>query len=363
MPTKSLPAHPSIRHLQFQARDLQAGHLSADPATLQRIREFHPRFPRATDTEIASAPYTLADAYFTLAREYGFSNWLRLRAVIAEPAPQTSKPHHERITDPLFRRAVDLLDDGDREGLANHLRANPQLVRQRVAFEGENYFTRPSLLEFIAENPVRNGILPVNIADIATVILDSGATRDAINSTLILVASGRVARECEAQEPLIALLCDHGAAANDAVLPALVHAEFGAVDALLRHGAEATLAVAAGRGDLDEIRRLFNTADASSRHQALALSAQHGHADVVSFLLSAGEDPNRYNPLGCHSHSTPLHQAALAGHLKVVKTLIRHRARTDLRDTLFDGTPLGWAEHAKQEHVVAYLNDLSSGRP
>ena len=35
---------------------------------------------------------------------------------------------------------------------------------------------------------------------------------------------------------------------------------------------------------------------------------------IVRMLLDAGEDPNRYNPVGAHSHSTPLHQAAVGGH-------------------------------------------------
>jgi hypothetical protein len=36
--------------------------------------------------------------------------------------------------------------------------------------------------------------------------------------------------------------------------------------------------------------------------------------EIVRLLLDAGEDPNRYNPVGGHSHTTPLHQAAGGGH-------------------------------------------------
>ena len=43
-------------------------------------------------------------------------------------------------------------------------------------------------------------------------------------------------------------------------------------------------------------------------------------------LLNAGEDPSRYNPVGCHAHSTPLHQAALAGHIGVVRLLVQRGA-------------------------------------
>ncbi len=100
---------------------------------------------------------------------------------------------------------------------------------------------------------------------------------------------------------------------------------------------------------------MFATATALSRHRALALAAQLGHVDVVRLLLEAGEDPNRFNPDGVHSHGTPLHQAALAGHLPVVRLLIDRGARTDIKDRLWQGTPLGWAQHSEQTEVADYL--------
>jgi hypothetical protein len=51
-------------------------------------------------------------------------------------------------------------------------------------------------------------------------------------------------------------------------------------------------------------------------------------------------DPNRFNPPGTHSHSPPLHQAIAGGHLNVVKLLIDRGARLDIRDTIYQGTPL-----------------------
>ena len=43
-----------------------------------------------------------------------------------------------------------------------------------------------------------------------------------------------------------------------------------------------------------------------------------------------------------HSHSTPLHQAALSGSLASVQALVRAGAPLDARDTMWNGTPLGW---------------------
>src|SRR5436190_1727287 len=105
----------------------------------------------------------------------------------------TDRPHHERIEDPVFRGAIELLDDGDVEGLQAYLAEHSGLVNQRVSFEGENYFKNPTLLEFVAENPVRHGRLPPNIVAVAKTILDAGGKSDhaSIDSTLGLVCSGR----------------------------------------------------------------------------------------------------------------------------------------------------------------------------
>ena len=81
----------------------------------------------------------------------------------------------------------------------------------------------------------------------------------------------------------------------------------------------------------------------------------HGHAAIVGLLLDAGQDPDRYNPLGAHAHSTPLHQAALAGHLEVVRLLVERGARLDIRDINYEGTALDWAEHGGRSEVAEYL--------
>jgi hypothetical protein len=359
MPTKRLPARPDLRHLKHQALDLLNGRAAGKPDALQRIREFHPRFARVEDGAIAAAPFTLADAHLAIAREYGFASWARLRAHVVAPAKEAlDRPHHERITDTVFRRAVELLDDGDVDGLRIHLESHPGLATRRVLFEGGNYFREPTLLEFVAENPVRHDSLPPNIAEVARTILEAGAQTDrrSMDETLGLVCSGRVPRECGVQVGLIDLLCDYGADPDGAMLAALAHGEFDAADALMRRGARVDLVAAAATGRLDVARSALPAAGADARHRALALAAQHGHADVVALLLDAGEDPNRYNPVGCHAHSTPLHQAALAGHLDVVRLLVARGARLDLRDIQFKGTPLDWAKYAGRAEIALLLS-------
>jgi len=361
MPTKQLPPKPNLEHLKHQAKDLLAAHAARDPATLQRIREFHPRFREADDAAIGAAAFQLSDAQLAIAREYGFASWPRLKAHIEHPtlADRLDLPPHERIEDPAFRRAVELLDAGDAEGLRAHLAAHPGLARQRVLLEGGNYFRNPSLLEFVAENPVRHDRLPPNIVAVAKVILDAGADGDPASMTgaLELVASGRVAREHQAQVPLIDLLCEHGADPDGAMVAALAHQEWEAVHALLRHGATVDLPVAAALGRFEEARRLLPTASPPQRHLALAMAALFGHVDVLRLLLDEGEDPTRFNPLGFHSHGTPLHHAAWAGHLEAVRLLVERGARLDLRDTVYQNTPLRWAVHGERQEVAAFLKE------
>jgi hypothetical protein len=364
MPVRRLPPNPNLDHLKYQAKDLLKEHAARDLGAAQSIREFHPRFSRASDAEIFAAPLKLSDAQLTIARESGFPSWARLKRHIEKPtlADQLNLPHHERIEDPIFRRAVDLIDTGDAAGLRAHLKQHSRLVRQHVVFEGWNYFHDPTLLEFVAENPVRHGKLPENIVEVAKVILDAGPEQSALNETLMLVATGSVPRECRLQIPLIDLLCERGADPDSAIHATAVHNEFEALHSLIRRGARVDLPVAAALGRVEDFCRMLPAASGAERHLALALASQFSHLELVRLLLDAGEDPNRYNPPGGHAHTTPLHQAAAAGHEEIVRLLVERGARLDMKDILWHGTPADWARHEDKTKVEEYLRARESRR-
>jgi hypothetical protein len=293
----------------------------------------------------------------TVAREHGFQSWARLKARVEKDARSNTVelPHHKRIEDAVFVRGVELLDAGDAEGLREYLKQHPRLAQQRVAFEGGNYFRNPTLLEFIAENPIRHGKLPPNIVDVAKVILNAGVEQSALDETLMLVSTGSVARECRVQIPLIDLLCDSGADANAALQAAVLLDELEAASALVQRGARINLAVAAGLGRVEDFVKLLPNSTGEERHLALTMAADHGHLEIVKRLLEAGEDPNRYNPVGGHSHTTPLHQAAWRGHENIVHLLVERGARVDMRDLMWDGEPADWAYHGENPAIEAYL--------
>jgi ankyrin repeat protein len=106
----------------------------------------------------------------------------------------------------------------------------------------------------------------------------------------------------------------------------------------------------------------YASANADDRHRAFALASQFGHTAIIRSLLDAGEDPNRYNPVGFHSHSTPLHQAAAVGHDDIVRLLVEHGARLNAKDTMWQATPADWVRHeGKKEEEEAYLLALDPG--
>ena len=45
----------------------------------------------------------------------------------------------------------------------------------------------------------------------------------------------------------------------------------------------------------------------------------------------------------------------------MVRLLVERGARLDIRDTMFEGTPLAWAEYLGQSHIADYLRHAAKG--
>lgn len=361
---------------EVQAETLLAAQRAGDPAALHLFHQKHPRFlddkvkwlPKSIpDSEIRAAALTLEDARLAIARYYDFQDWPALAASVADVSKDG--PVFE------FESAVEAVVNGDLAALQAVLRRNPDLVRARstriCCFDPPRH--RATLLHYVAANGLEGyrQKTPPNAVEIARALLDAGAEPDAFAdmygarcTTLSMLVSSSHPAKAGLQVPLTELLLDFGANVDGAApeetwgSPIRTALVFGMTDAaaeLAKRGARIDLPAAAGLGRFEDAARLLPSASPEDRHRALVLAAQLGHAEIVRLLLEAGEDPNRFNPPGGHTHSTPLHQAALAGHLDVVRTLVEHGARLDIRDTLWHGTPLGWAEHGGKTDVANYL--------
>jgi hypothetical protein len=231
-------------------------------------------------------------------------------------------------------------------------------LRDVVGKAVDGFFERPYLLWFVAEDPVRNGRLPGNIAEMARVIIDAarrdGASnlQEQLDYALTLVSWSWIARQCDVQIPLIDVLIDAGANPDGNPNNALVNGNVAAAEHLVERGAPLTLATALCLGRWDDVDRLVATANNQQRQFALVLSALNGQTEALRRMIKAGADLNAPSA-DLYSHGTPLHHAVCSGSLDAVRVLVEAGANTGTKDKAWGGTPLGWADH--------YINEMKSG--
>jgi ankyrin repeat protein len=378
-PISAVPFDSDIAEYEDQAEALLAGWREGDKDAIATARRHHPKFldtriswlqKPMSDEEVRATPFDIDDARLAVARWYEFRDWPALAthvdAVTARGSPVQA-----------FEAAAEAIVSGDVGTLAEELRNRPGLIRarsQRITSRDPKVPVHgATLLHYIAANGVEGyrQKSPSNAVEVARTLLDAGAEVDAFAdmyggkaTTMSTLVSSTPPHQAGTQVPLAETLLDYGAAiegkgAGNWVSPLLTALAFGFTDtarALVRRGAHVdTLPAAAGLGLVERVRDMLPAATPVERHRAMALAAQHGHADVVAVLLEAGEDPSRYNPEGNHSHSTPLHQAVWSGHEDVVRLLVEGGARLDIKDTIYQGTPLGWARHGGRTEIADYL--------
>jgi ankyrin repeat protein len=347
----------SLQAYQAQADALLQGWNAEDRDAMRLAVHKHPKFlsaddpwlPRKlTEADIRNASFDGSDAQLTIARWYDFADWRRLQeyvdAVTVDGSPVAQ-----------FEAAVEAVIDGHVDALAALLRENPELSRARST--RVTHFDPPvhraTLLHYVAANGVEGyrQRTPPTAVDVATTLLRASADVDALadmyggqHTTMSMLVSSGHPEKAGLQVALVETLIDFGAAleargSGEWTSPLSTALAFGylpAAEALVRRGARVeTLPVAAGLGRLEDARRLLPAASSLDRHRA--------------------EDPNRYNPIGNHGHSTPLHQAVWAGHDAVVRMLVERGARLDIKDTIYEGTPLGWAEFGGHTGIAEYL--------
>lgn len=342
-----------IEEHRRQANELFAALQAGEAGAAWRFKWTHPRFRDKLLSGVGDAQLNVADAEAVVAREHAFETWADLAEFVR------SVRNDRAMFD--FESAADAIVAGEIDALRALL--SPELVRRRSPRRHH-----ATLLHYIAANGVeqQRQRTPANALDVAKILLDAGTEPDALAdmydakaTTMNMLVSSSHPAAAGLQAALAELLLDYGADVNlqTPVLTALTFGYRDTAEMLAKRGASLDLPAFAGLGRIDDVRRTLPLANASSRHIALVLAAQHGFDAVVQVLLDAGEDPNCYNPAGYHAHSTPLHQAVAGGHANVVRLLIDRGARLDLRDALYLGTPLDWAIYLKQDAVRDLLQD------
>jgi Ankyrin repeat len=290
--------------------------------------------------------------------------------------------------DSEFREAVTAIDAGDVARLEQLITANPALVSERLASPGpwlrdkvgralDGFFQRPYLLWFVAEDPVRTGKLPANIAAVARAIIDT-ARRENVSTlqkqldyALTLVSWSWIARQCGVQIELIDVLADAGAVTDGNPENALVNENFAAAEHLVKRGARLTLATALCLGRWDDVDRLVTTATEEQKQFSFVLSALNGRTDALRRMIRAGVALNAPSA-NLYPHGTPLHHAVASGSLEAVEVMVKAGADLHAKDSAWGGTPLGWSEYYVTEgqkdgrgkqyaEIAAYLRAHDSG--
>lgn len=284
--------------------------------------------------------------------------------------------------DELFRSAVSAIDAGDINELEHLVAAHPRLVCERLDSAGawlrdkvgtaiDDFFQKPYLLWFVAEDPVRNGTLPGNIVEVTRTIVQAArqtsadSLQEQLDYALRLVSWSWIARQCDVQIALIDVLIDAGASPQGAPDDALVNGNFAAAEHLVGRGATLTLATALCLERWDDVNRLAGSTTGREKQFALTLAALQGKAEAVRKMVDMGVDVNAVSP-DLYSHATALHHAVHSGSLDAVRVLVDAGAQLGARDTAYDATPLGWAEysHGKQpyDEIAAYLRGAEGQR-
>ncbi len=404
-----------VAWIEARVEGLLRTRLSAGPAALEQIREWHPGFANSTHEEILQAPFSEEDARLVYAREHGFEGWDDLVSRVALLASRDGRDPGEP-----FMAAFGALECGDVEVFEALLRANPRLATER----GTNGNTLLNLAVSLAGKPGWRGGLSA-IEALLAAGADVNDANDRGSTPLHQAAYGN-------QVEVAGLLLESGAAVDaeahgaggTPLITALFWGHREMADLLARYGvAPHNLRAAAGLGNSELVEACFNgegglTAEAGAargfyrphsgfpdwqpstkaqevldealvwacksnrvgvlerlvrggarldadpyRGTPLIWAAARNRMDAAAWLLSRRANVNQKATFGGLTHGqgiTALHIAAQNGHLAMVKLLVEGGADLSIEDDLYNATAEGGAQYFGRTEVRDYLHSLGA---
>jgi len=282
-----LPASPDIAQQRKRAKELLKTIRAGDAEAIARLRYGHPRLAHATEAELQAA--RLHDAQWVIAREYGFSSWIKLKRHIEKISGADRRAYRIFDTDLDYYRGragglLSMLQTGERNAL--------RLVRE----------FHPSYAD-ATDAEIEAASITQEDAELVQ------AREHGFESWEELAAAVEALKADPSREPF-RLAFEAIEAENDTELAAL----------LKQHS---SLAKASG----------------TNGNQLLHFAVNHDNPRLVSLLLEAGADPDAANDKG----STPLTQAAYRGKADTIERLLAEGASVDAEAYGDGGTPLAFA--------------------
>lgn len=285
-------------------------------------------------------------------------------------ARESERPERDRfvelldrtlVKDAAFRSAVDAIHRGDVAALETLLDREPRLLRERnlgpEAYRKRrraDYFRDPMLFWYVANNPTTIEVMPKNVAAIAQTMIARGVEKRDLDYALALTMTSGPAIEQGRLRDLMRVLRAAGATpGKDAILAAAAHGLYEPLHVLVEDGFPIDAHLAATFGDTAKLQKLLSVGSRELIDEAFGLAVINRHVDAARIALRAGANVDGFIPI--HSHGTALHQAAASDDAATIAFLLAEGARTDIRDTLWDGTPLDWARFAKNRAAEAAL--------
>ncbi len=320
---KQLPSRPNLEQLKNQAKTVLKGLRAVSSTVLDRVRQSHPRWQDSSDTMLASARFTLADAQLVIAREYGFESWQALKAYVLPR--QASAP-----TEATIRSLQDAAGRGDLAQLEALLGADPGLINETAG---------PGV-----RTALHHAVFGKSEAG-ARFLLSNGA-----NPNIRCEGDNAYPLHFAAEKqlfPIIRLLIEHGAdpvgdgdyhelgVIGWATAWEYVHASRDIVDYLLAHGAKHNICSAVAMGDTAAIEEIFSRSPGevekrmdmtNRRRRPLHLAVIKNQVPSLTALLDLGVDTESLDESGF----TALDQAALLGQTEIAEILLDRGAKVRL---------------------------------
>ena len=259
-----------------------------------------------------------------------------------------------------FEKAVDAVVSGDTETLKLLLEREPDLIRMR-----SSRAHRAMLIHYVAANGVEDERqrTPVNVVDIANVLIDAGTEIDATfldggsgTTPLVSLVTSFHPHKAGVAAELVSVFVNAGARVDgikgdgEPLRLALSFEYPESVQALLKCGAKImNVEIAAGLGEFELVERFIDEGDIFRREleDAFWSACKYGHTEVMECLLKCGLDIDAKGG----ANNTGLMLASQRGRRDTVEMLLDYGASVELKND-YGGTALGSTMYFLTNHPV-----------